>query len=441
VTRHRFFRRALQALGLLILSGSLTALGALYSLGRSMTGPLHVRGAPHFAPVTETRQLIEAAFHPQQLFPGRTRLNILCLGLDRDWTDQDLPSSKQSRTDTMIVASLDLAAQRVTALSIPRDTRVEIPRHGFRKINDAYPCGGLDGTLATVNQFLGVPMDYYILVKLGAVQRFVDAIGGVTVDVEKDMDYDDDWGQLHVHLKQGSQPLSGAQVEGYMRFRHDREGDFGRMRRQQQTVKAILAKLQSPAVALRVPRLIDAFSKSIETNLTRDQIVALARMFHQVRPDKVVSDTIPGRNRMLDRVAYVQPDMRRQKLLVDWLLRGDETAANPLTTVRVLNGCRSRKVTREVVRQLAAQQFDVSYAGRAREETPVTRVEGHGLHPDDGQRVLAALHGGTPGTVRAVTVRERCGTEPSVVTVIVGQDQVAPPATARTAPAGSRSAG
>jgi LCP family protein required for cell wall assembly len=438
VTRHRFFRRALQALGLLILSASFTALGALYSLGRGMTGPVRVTGAAHFAPVTETRQLIQAAFHPQQLFPGRTRLNILCLGLDRDWNDQDLPSSKRSRTDTMIVASLDLAAQRVTALSIPRDTRVEIPRHGTRKINDAYPCGGIDSTLATVNRFLGVPMAYYVLVKLGAVQRFVDAVGGVTVDVEKDMDYDDDWGQLHVHLKQGSQSLTGAQVEGYMRFRHDREGDFGRMRRQQQTVKAILAKLQSPAVALRVPRLIDAFSQSVETNLTRDQILALARMFHQVRPEEVVSDTIPGRNEMLDGVAYVEPDMERQKLLVNWLLRGDETGANPLTTVRVLNGCRNRKVTREVVRQLEAQQFDVSYAGRAKEETPITRVEGRGRHPDDGHRVLTALHGGTPGT-HGTWVWEP-GADRSTVTVIVGQDQVTT-TTARRPPAESRSAG
>ncbi len=432
LTRHRIFRRALQALGLLILSGSLTALGALYSLGHSMTGPVHASAAPHFAPVTETRQLIQAAFHPEQLFPGQTRLNILCLGLDRDWNDRDLPSSKRSRTDTMIVASLDLAAQRVTALSIPRDTRVEIPRHGVRKINDAYPCGGIDGTLATVNRFLDVPMDYYVLVKLGAVQRFVDAIGGITVDVEKEMDYDDDWGQLHVHLKQGSRHLNGAQVEGYMRFRHDREGDFGRMRRQQQTVKAMLAALQTPAVALRLPRLIDAFSQSVETNLTRDQILALARMFHQVRPEEVVSDVIPGWNRMEDGIAYVEPDTRREKRLVDWLLRGDETAANPLTTVRVLNGCRSRKVTREVVRQLEAQQFDVSYGGRAKEETPVTRVEGSGRHPDAGRRVLAALRGGT--------FHWEPGSEKPVVTVIVGQDQVTT-TTVRTVPGGSGSAG
>src|SRR5207244_1044751 len=123
---------------------------------------------------------------PDALFPGETRLNILCLGLDRDWTNKDLPYSTQSRTDTMIAASLDLLLQRVTALSIPRDMRVEIPGHGCSKINDAYPLGGIDCVLETVNRFLGIRMDYYVLVKLGAVQRLVDAIGGITINVEKE---------------------------------------------------------------------------------------------------------------------------------------------------------------------------------------------------------------------------------------------------------------
>jgi LCP family protein required for cell wall assembly len=405
-------RRFLQALGILLLALSLTALSSLYYVAHLWSGRRHV------APMVETRELVQAAFRPEQLFPGRNRLNILCLGLDRDWTDQNLPYSTQSRTDTMMVASLDLLSQRVTTLSIPRDMRVEIPRHGFRKINAAYPCGGVALTRATVDQFLGVGTDYYVLVKLGAVQRFIDAIGGVTLAVEKEMHYDDNWGHLHVHLKRGVQHLNGEQVEEYLRFRHDAESDFGRMRRQQQAMRAILARLQSPSVAMRVPQLIGAFSRSIETNLSREQILGLASLFHQVRPETVVGDALPGRERVQNGIDYLEPIEGRQRILVDWLLKGESTAANRLTTVRVVNGCGSRKTVMRVVQQLREQEFATVYAGRAREAVAVTRIEGRGRHAEAGQRVATALQvGGVPPWV--------AGKGDPVVTVTVGQDQVA----------------
>jgi LCP family protein required for cell wall assembly len=385
--------------------------GALYYIGHRWSG----RG--HFAPVTQTREFFQVAFHPEELFPGQTRLTILCMGLDRNWTNKDQPYSKSTRTDTMIATSLDLLSQRVQAISIPRDLRVEIPGHRFSKINDAYRFGGAGLTLETVDQFLGIRMDYYVVVKLGAMQQLVDKIGGVPVDVEKDMDYEDKWGHLFIHLKRGPQTLNGEQIEGYMRFRHDAESDYGRMRRQQQVLRAVLARLQSPTVAVHVPELIDLFSQSIETNLTREQILGLARMFHQVHPEEVVAESLPGRDRMLDGISYLEPEERRTKILVDWLLRGEETAANRLTTVRVLNGCRSRRTTDWVVQQLRDQEFHVTFAGRAREESAVTQINGRGRHPDAGQRVAAALQ-----TINSPHW-ERDRQDP-VVTVVVGQDQV-----------------
>jgi LCP family protein required for cell wall assembly len=411
VTRTRWLRRALQALGLILLSVSLTGVAALYYVHHLWSGHRS------FTPLQQTRSMIEIAFHPEQLFPGQTRLNILCMGLDRNWTEQDLPYSRGTRTDTMMAVSLDLTSHHVNVLSVPRDLRVEIPGHGYSKINDAYRFGNVDLAVQTINQFLGIPMDYYVVVKLGAVRRFVDAIGGITLDVEKDMDYEDRWGKLFIHLKKGVQHLSGDQVEGYMRFRHDAESDFGRMRRQQQAIRAVLAQLQSPRIATYVPRLIDAFSQSIETNLTRDQILGLARMFHQVQPEEVTSESLPGLDRMRNGISYLEPVESKNKVLVDWLLRGEETAANRLTTVRVLNGCDSRRATNRVVQELRDQDFEVIYAGRAREEMDLTRVDGHGRHRDAGQRVLTAL--GVDGTAAWEP-----GKENPVVTVTVGHDQL-----------------
>jgi len=412
VTRKPFFRRALQVLGLMMLATALTGLGAFYYVGHLWSGHRT------FAPVQQTRDFIEAAFHPEQLFPRQSRLNILCMGLDRNWTDKDMPYSKGTRTDTMIVANLDLMTEKVQVLSVPRDLRVEIPGHRVSKINDAYRFGGVDLTLETVKEFLQIPMDYYVLVKLGAVQRFIDAIGGITIDVEKDMDYEDNWGKLFIHLKKGPQHLNGEQVEGYMRFRHDAESDFGRMRRQQQAMKAVLARLQSPSVAMHIPQLIEEFDHSIQTNLSREQILGLANMLHQVRPEEVVSESLPGRDRMIDGISYLEPIEGRQKILVDWLLRGEETAANRLTTVRVLNACNSRKTTQWVEQQLRDQEFRVVYAGRTRENSPVTLIEGRGKQRGAGQRVATTLQ------VTGEPEWEADKADP-IVTVTVGQDQVA----------------
>jgi hypothetical protein len=183
-------------------------------------------------------------------------------------------------------------------------------------------------------------------------------------------------------------------------------------------MRAVLARLQSPAVAIRAPQLIDAMSRSIDTNLSREQILGLAGLFHQVRPETVVGVALPGRELVLNGIDYLEPIEGRQRMLVDWLLKGEETAANRLTTVRVLNGCGSRKTAMRVVQQLREQEFVAVYVGRAREAVAVTRIEGRGRHAEAGQRVATALQvGGAPPWV--------ADKGDPIVTVTVGQDQVA----------------
>src|SRR5262249_40173978 len=259
---------------------------------------------------------------PQSLFPDRDRLNILCLGLDRNWTKEGLPYTKTVRSDTMMVASLDLRKRSVAILSIPRDSRVHVPDHGLRKINEARMLGGIDLAIDTVREFLEIPIDYYIRVKLGAVERVVDALGGVQVHVEKDMKYDDNWGQLHIDLKEGEQHLTGKQVEGYMRFRHDAEGDFGRMRRQQQVLRAIPQQLKSPSTLLHLDEWIDLFNRNVDTNLSRAELMGLGRMFYGTQLSDIVTETLPARSIMIDEISYLEVYEKPKKELVDWLLRG-----------------------------------------------------------------------------------------------------------------------
>lgn len=384
-------------------------IGGVYYVGHRFSG------RAQFAPAAQTRELYQVAMHPEALFPGLERLNILCLGLDRNWTNKGMPYTKNVRSDTMIVVSLDLRRRTVAALSIPRDSRVEIPDHGIRKINDAHQLGGVDLAIDTVRHFLEIPIDFYVVVRIGAVERVVDALGGLWIDVEKDMKYDDNWGQLHIDLKKGKQLLDGKQVEGYMRFRHDIEGDFGRMRRQQQVLKAIAQQVKSPATLLHLDRWIDLLNENVETNLTRTEMLGLARMFYNVRIEDILTETLPARSRIIDNISYLEVHEKSKQDLVDWLLRGDEEAARRLVEVAVRNGCRSATMTAAVTEQLRSMEFMASYVGRAdRSDYPVTRIIDHGRRPGAGARVAEALQVG-----QLEWEKRESGPD---VTVIVGRD-------------------
>jgi polyisoprenyl-teichoic acid--peptidoglycan teichoic acid transferase len=364
-------------------------LALVYSRGHRLLGN------SRFSPIAQTRDFYEIAVNPQEAFSGHDRINILCLGLDRNWTRKGMPYTKEVRSDTMIVVSLDLPRRKAYALSVPRDLRVEIPDHGHSRINDAHRFGGIALTIETVQNFLGVHLDYYAIVKLGAVRRLVDAVGGIDVEVEKDMDYDDNWGQLHIHLKQGPQHLSGEEIEGYMRFRHDNEGDFGRMRRQQQVFRTISKTLKSPVIVFKFDELLTVLEQNLDTNLSRKQLMALGRMFSETGPDDLVTETVPAENSPRNGIAYLEVLEEPKEALVDWLLHGNAMAEHRLIDVELLNGCRSQTTTEWVRELLTGQEFPTRYRGRAdRGNYAITRIIDHGRHPGAARRVLETLASG-----------------------------------------------
>jgi len=182
---------------------------------------------------------LAAAFH-------KRRLNFLVLGIQAD----------EGNSDTILLAHLDLDQRIATLVSIPRDTWVAIPGHGHQKLNAAYGIGGPALTAKVVGTMTGSHIDSTIAIDPVGAKQIVDAIGGINIDVERDMDYDDNYGNLHIHLKKGEQFLSGGKVLGYMRFRHDAESDWGRMRRQQQVLHEIVKELGEPQNWTKIPRLI-----------------------------------------------------------------------------------------------------------------------------------------------------------------------------------------
>jgi len=415
--RGSIWKRTFKVLGVILLLVLAAGAGAGLSLLQRFNGQDNI--------LTTIRTLgttAGAIQDPRRQFPGKDRIVILCLGLDRnivrsrDPRINGMPTTRDSRSDVMMIASLDLANQSVSILSIPRDTRVKLPgRRSYSKINEAHARGGIPYTRQAVEEFLGMPVDYHVVIKQEAIQSVVDSLGGVTVDVEKSMDYDDSWGQLHIHLKEGEQLLDGEQVVGYMRFRHDPEGDFGRIRRQQQVIQALAGQVKRPEILVRAASLITAIREYVKTDLSPEQQLALATLFHKTDTNQLVTVQLPvSDTATVGGVSYVIPDDGRKQHVVDWILRGSVDAMNPLVRVELKNASGDPELYQKVYRVLRHAGFLVWRAGKSREALTATRVLQRGSMKGSGNRVMAVL--GLKGTVEALK-----GSGPEV-TLLVGQD-------------------
>ena len=207
---------------------------------------------------------------------GSDKLVFLVLGLDYNWVEGHKPTSKGARSDTIILVVMDLYNQEVRLMSIPRDLRVYYEDQGYYdKINAAIVIGGPQLTKKIISNLLSVHIDYVFVIKQQAIKNIVDAVGGVYIDVEKDMYYEDKWGNLKIDLKKGRQLLNGDQVIGYMRFRMDEEGDLGRIRRQNQAIIEIMNQLPSKINSSNILKILESVLPYIQTDLTKEKIMLL----------------------------------------------------------------------------------------------------------------------------------------------------------------------
>ncbi len=272
---------------------------------------------------------------------GKQKLRILVMGVDDSWTDSDEVYTSESRSDTNIAVNIDLATKNLGVVSIPRDLWVEIPKVGHAKVNEAIADGGPERTEATLVSNFGMPaFDYYLILKIDATKNIVDAIGGIDVDVEKTMDYDDNWGHLHIHLKKGYQHLNGEQTVGYIRFRHDEEGDFGRMRRQRQVMQVLVARLKDPSIAMHVPALLSIVQKNVRTNMPPDKMLPLAFAMRDITPQMFHTAELPTDIGFTDgqSVLYYQPQAGAE-IVRKYLVVGFTGAFDPSTVrLKVENG-------------------------------------------------------------------------------------------------------
>lgn len=323
---------------------------------------------------------------PEALF-GKQRIHVLVLGIDYNYTDKDIEYSKDARSDTIWAVALDFPTRSVSQLAVPRDMDVVLPNGHEDKINSAYAIGGVPLARDVIGTFLALPkneagsyFDRYIVLRVDAAKDLINAIGGIDVPVTRAMNYDDNWGHLHIHFTVGIHHMNGDEAVSYARFRHDAEGDIGRIRRQQQVLRLAIEKLKRDKFndVAHIRELLNVAKRDIVTDFTGDEELSLAAAFSQVDQKAIKTAQVPYLDAKDIAAGNVLiPDQPAKEKLVQELLLGplgppptvppDVIAGikPSQVSIEVLNGSGTRGVATKFADELRSKGFVVAKVGNA----------------------------------------------------------------------------
>jgi LCP family protein required for cell wall assembly len=334
---------------------------------------------------------------------GSNRVTVLVMGLDfRDWEDQG-----PSRTDTMMLLTMDVKSKTAGILSLPRDLWVNIPGYGYGKLNTAYylgdlydePGGGPGLAIATVEDFLGVPINYYAQIDFSAFERFIDELGGIEIEVPQEIQVDPIGPGNTVVLEAGVQILDGPTALAYARNRDTIGSDFDRAARQQQVILAIRRRVISldmlPTLATSASELYNSLASGIHSNLSIQDMIQIAYFATQVErenitqrvigPDQITFSYSPDGLDILipdtDAVRQMRDEVFSQNSSVGPAgptegVTGDpeELMLSEVATLSVLNATMTPGLAAQTSDYLATQGLNVVYTGNATEITPNTII-------------------------------------------------------------------
>ena len=347
---------------------------------------------------------------------GNSRINVLVMGLDyREAESDDIP-----RTDTMILFSLDPESRTAGMLSIPRDLWVAIPGFDYNKINTAYRLGevynvserGPGLALRTVEEFLGMEIDYYAMVDFLAFENFIDELGGITINLSEKIVIDPLGKHNTTTLEAGEHLLPGHLALAYARSRNTTGSDFDRARRQQQVIMAIRDRILSaellPTLIKNSPALYQNLSSGISSNLTLVQLVRLAWIAQQI-PEESIRQGIIGVDQVDFAFSYDGQDILRP-LPNEILQLRDEifTLSGPpaplapqassqdlvdqeYATVLVLNGTFTPGLASQTADYLRNSGITTSEPGNANEYYSITTVIDYTGNPHTVEKIVELM--------------------------------------------------
>ena len=246
--------------------------------------------------------------HDENTKKNLPELKVLLLGISTDQAGVEL-------TDTIMVASYNPKTQKASLLSIPRDTytgKYPAKATAYEKINALYGRKSRpDETLEAVNKITGLGIEYYVVIRTEALIELVDAIGGVTFYVPKDMNYDDPTQDLHIHLEEGEQLLDGDKAEQLLRYRHDNpdkygnmetysdeygNNDTGRMRTQREFIMAAIKQTAKPENIFKIGEILDVAERNVQTNIDFNVAKDYIPYIVEFNTENIITGTLPGEN-------------------------------------------------------------------------------------------------------------------------------------------------
>lgn len=276
----------------------LIGIGAyVFSIYKSLTNAVDTMHQPISREISEKRT-DKVQFNDQDPF------SVLLLGVDQREGDK-------GRSDTIIVLSVNPELQSVKMLSIPRDTRTEIVGRGTQdKINHAYAFGNEEMSIATVENFLDIPIDYFIKVNMEGFQDIVEAVGGITVN--NAISFIQDGHQFN----EGQLNLNGQEALSFVRMRkNDPQGDFGRQERQRQVIRGVINKGASFNSLTRFDDIFGALGKNVRTNMTFDEMMDIQKNYKEARHN-IEQLQLQGKGERINGVYYqIVSDEEKQPIV------------------------------------------------------------------------------------------------------------------------------
>jgi len=299
----------------------------------------------------------------------KERTNILFLGVDAR------PGDTKSRSDTMILASIDPELNRVAVVSIPRDTKINgTAGSGMDKINSANIVGGPELAVETVEGLMGENIDYYVEMDFQGFKKIIDVLGGVTINVDQRMYKPSE----DIDLKPGVQKLDGADALAFVRFRGYVNGDIDRTTHQQEFIKALGKELLKPATIAKLPQLIRQADTYVDTNLRLSDMLKIASWAPGFSSESIVAQTLPGyfydqRNAQgVLTQSYWIADSQQAKSLLDKMMTGQTVAVlvDPPASARTTTSSGTKAKTK------TPSQSEIDKTNKERSNLPSA---GHGV--------------------------------------------------------------
>jgi LCP family protein required for cell wall assembly len=366
---------------------------------------------------------------------GTDRINILLLGIDK----RDDEPIAGTRSDTIMLASIDPVTRSAAMVSLPRDMWVNIPgctaragcTGGQQRINVAHAVGGPEMAVQTVTADFSVPIQHYARVDFRGFEQLVNAVGGVVIDVDRPVKDDEyptaDYGYQRIYFGPGPQLMDGALALEYARSRHGMN-DFARAGRQQKVIVSVRNRVLQLNMLSRAPELMGIVQNALATDLTPVQMLALGKLVTEIDRDRISNLVIDAHYVRpftgADGADLLDPDIPAIRRAIAGAQR---SAAHPelRAKVEVLNGSGMAGLGQKAADYLTAQGFNVVHIGAA-EHSDYRSTLVQVLTQDNGaaQAVVSTLR--MPTTAISAEPTQNASAD---VRVVVGQDFRLPPPT------------